>query len=185
MAQRRSHWAKLWLPKSFTARAGPTGKKGKVHQAIPGCKNPRDGQCWGHSLLLLGVREAPPPAPVGLTGLRTTRLPLGVPWLSQRGQHPMSGQQGLQDQPWDCRTSPGTAYTLCQGSRDCRTSPGTAYTLCQGSRTSPGTAQSPAQSMSSRAEQLGFCSEGFDHFPNGSGYEKFPITPHCTESKLK
>lgn len=55
----------------------------------------------------------------------------------------------------------------------------------QQDRTMPGTAHSSAQRMSSRGEQLGFCSEDFDHFPNGSGFEKFPIIPYSAQSKLK
>lgn len=51
--------------------------------------------------------------------------------------------------------------------------------------TIPGTAHSPAWGTSSRAEQLDFCSEDFDHVLNGSGYEKFPIIPYSTENKFK
>lgn len=51
--------------------------------------------------------------------------------------------------------------------------------------TIPGTALRPERRMSSSAEWLDLFSEDFDHLPNSSAFEKFPIIPCSTESKLK
>lgn len=48
-----------------------------------------------------------------------------------------------------------------------------------------GAARRPAWRTSSSAEWLDLFSEDFDHLPNISGFEKFPIIPCSTESKLK
>lgn len=53
-----------------------------------------------------------------------------------------------------------------------------------GEMTNPGTARGPAWRTSSSAKWLDLFSEDFDHLPNSSGFEKFPIIPCSTESKL-
>lgn len=51
--------------------------------------------------------------------------------------------------------------------------------------TIPGAAHRPVWRMTSTAEWLDLFSEDFDRLPNSSGFEKFPIIPCSTESKLK